>query len=226
MHASPTNRMIFTARQGLVPAAVFLAGLLAFLSCGPAGSGLFEYRGDIGRVTFPGSVTYNAGEKTYAITASGENMWGTSDAFYFVWNEVTGDMSLSADIRFIGEGLHPHRKGGVMIRGGLEPDDPYVDAVVHGDGLISLQYREVKGGETRQITAPDSGQAAVMLENRGDRFTMIWMTPGEPPRIAGSVTVSLPRRKYAGLVMCSHDSTVTETAVFSGVNFKASGAAE
>ena len=39
-----------------------------------------------------------------------------------------------------------------MIRQSLEADSPYVDAVVHGDGLTSLQYRKVQG-------RPDGGDS-------------------------------------------------------------------
>ena len=40
-----------------------------------------------------------------------------------------------------------------MIRQGLVPDVPYCDAVVHGDGLTSLQFRDTPGGPTREVRA-------------------------------------------------------------------------
>ena len=44
-----------------------------------------------------------------------------------------------------------------MVRQGLDADAPYADAVLHADGLISLQYRLVKGGETQEIKSPIKG---------------------------------------------------------------------
>ena len=48
-------------------------------------------------------------------------------------------------MRFLGEGVDPHRKAGVIARTSLDADSPYADAAVHGDGLISLQFRRTKG---------------------------------------------------------------------------------
>src|SRR5207302_1133855 len=52
---------------------------------------------------------------------------------------------------------------------------PYVDVAVHGDGLVSLQYRELPGGPTREIQAI-VGQASRLplarfaLERQGELF--------------------------------------------------------
>ena len=40
---------------------------------------------------------------------------------------------------------------------------------------------------------------------------------------AGAVSVALSGKPYAGLALCSHDSTVAETALFSNVGFSAQG---
>ena len=46
-----------------------------------------------------------------------------------------------------------------MIRQSLEDNSPYVDAALHGSGLLSLQYRDVAGGPTTEIEtlAPQTG---------------------------------------------------------------------
>ena len=31
-------------------------------------------------------------------------MWGVSDAFHFVWKEMSGDVTLAADVRLLGSG--------------------------------------------------------------------------------------------------------------------------
>ncbi|MDZ7765829.1 MAG: hypothetical protein U5K00_15650 [Melioribacteraceae bacterium] len=108
----------------------------------------FVNRTDIGKIYKPGNVKYNEENNSYKITGSGENIWETSDAFYFVWEELEGDITLSANIEWIGEGKHLHRKAGLMIRDGISEDAPYVDVVIHGDGLTSMQFRKIKGGNT------------------------------------------------------------------------------
>ena len=66
--------------------------------------GLFEKDGDIGHILHSGSVEYNSDDQIYTIAGSGVNMWFASDAFYFVWKKVSGDVSLAADIKWIGTG--------------------------------------------------------------------------------------------------------------------------
>ncbi len=53
-----------------------------------------------------------------------------------------------------------HRKAGWMIRQSLDADSPYVDAVIHGDGLASLQYRKVQGGPTITMSTRSPSKAA------------------------------------------------------------------
>ena len=45
-----------------------------------------------------------------------------------------------------------------MVRSSLDDDSPYADAVVHGDGLTSLQYRREKAGLTEQIVLGRQGR--------------------------------------------------------------------
>src|SRR5579871_4100862 len=120
--------------------------------------GIFESRGDVGTVLHPGVFEYDAGRRAYSISGSGENMWFASDAFAFAWKKVSGDFTLTADIVFPAAGSEPHRKAVLMIRQSLEADSPYADIARHGDGMTSLQAREVKSGITTEIqssvTAP------------------------------------------------------------------------
>ena len=81
---------------------------------GPAG--IFEGSGDVGTVKTPGSVEYDAAKQIYTISASGYNMWFEKDAFQFAWKKVSGDVTLTADISFLGKGVQEHRKAVLMIR--------------------------------------------------------------------------------------------------------------
>ena len=103
----------------LLPGSLTLAGS-AFSQ--ESAIGLFEKQGDIGGVGKPGSVEYDAAKKNYLITGGGENMWFANDAFHFVWKRVSGDVSLSADVRWIGAGGNAHRKACLIIRQSLDPD--------------------------------------------------------------------------------------------------------
>src|SRR5262245_35946401 len=108
--------------------------------------GLFEQENDIGQVSHAGSATYERGARSLVVAGGGENMWFTNDAFHFVWTRVSGDFSLQTGIEWLGTDGNPHRKACLIARQSLAADSPYVDVAVHGNGLISLQYREVKSG--------------------------------------------------------------------------------
>lgn len=184
--------------------------------------GRFDGHADVGTVERPGAAAYDEARREYRVTGSGANIWGTRDAFHFLYRRLSGDVTLTAEVRFEGKGKDPHRKACLMVRQGLESDAPYVDVAVHGDGLVSLQYRKVKGGPTEEVKAPSKAPAGeavrVTLRRRGDAFTLLVGAATDP---AGSVTVKLTGPTYAGLAVCSHDASVSETATFSNVAVEA-----
>jgi len=184
--------------------------------------GVFESHGDVGTVLHPGSVEYDAAKRSYTIAGSGANMWLANDAFQFAWKKVSGDVTLTADIAFLGKGVNKHRKAVLMIRQTLEADSPYADAALHGSGLTSLQYREEKGAATHEIQANVSAPKRLRIEKRGAYFSL-WLADekGEFHPASGSTRIALKEPFYVGIGVCSHDKDVVERAVFSNVELKA-----
>src|SRR6202030_1164465 len=185
-------------------------------------SGIFEGRGDIGTVLHAGSVEYDAAKRSYTIAGSGENMWFGSDAFQFVWKKMSGDVTLTADISFLGKGVNEHRKAVLMIRQSLDADSPYADAALHGRVLTSLQYREEKGAATHEIQSNISAPARLRIEKRGAYFSL-WLADasGEFRPAGGSTRIALKEPFYVGIGVCSHDKDIVERAVFANVDLKA-----
>ena len=180
--------------------------------------GIFEGNGDIGDVLKKGSVTFDPANKTYTIVGGGENMWYAKDAFHYVWKKASGDLSISSDISFPDTGGNAHRKAGLIIRQNLDPDSPYADAVLHGDGLTSMQYREVKGGPTREIQCNVKGPKRIKLQKEGNYVFMSIAPENEKLRSAGgSFKIKFEEPFYVGIGVCSHDNKVSEKAVFSKV---------
>jgi len=186
--------------------------------------GQFERNADVGRVSLPGSARFDEASGRYQITGGGANMWGAEDAFHFTWRQVSGDLRLSTRVAFVGAGGDPHRKAGWMIRQDFDPNAVYVDAVVHGDGLTSLQYRAEKGGQTREVQTPVKSPTALLLERDGDIFTFSATDASGRLYPVGSMSVALRDPVYAGLAVCAHDDTRRETAVFSEVEIRTLGA--
>ena len=51
----------------------------------PKSLGVFESQADVGSVTPPGKLAYDAGRRVYTIDSAGANLWSTEDGFHFVW---------------------------------------------------------------------------------------------------------------------------------------------
>lgn len=184
----------------------------------PAALGIFEGETDVGAVLHPGSVTYDPISRTYTVSGGGENMWFTQDAFHYVWKKASGDLSLTADIAFIGAGKAPHRKACLVIRQSLDSDSAYVDVALHGDGLTSLQFREEKGAQTHEIQANVSAPRRLRIEKRGKYVSMFLASGGNELGFSGAAErISFQEPFYVGIGVCAHDKDVMEKAVFSNV---------
>jgi len=191
--------------------------------------GLFTASQDVGNPSTigPGSTKLDPATKTYTIAGGGENMWAASDHFQYVWKKVSGDVTLAATIAFTATSPStgtpdPHRKAGVIIRQSLESGSVYADAIVHGDGLTSLQWRDATGGPTRQIQADIVGAARLRVEKRGNYVTMSVAGPGEELKPAGGAAwIELTGEFYIGLGVSAHNTGRIETATFSDVELSA-----
>ena len=201
-----------------VVSALFVALVAGRTSSAAATVGVFEAAQDIGKPTRSGAAQFQSDGNRYVVSGGGSNMWFASDALHFVWKQVSGDASLAADIEFQGTGGDPHRKAILMVRQNLEPDSPYADAALHGDGLTSLQYRESKGARTYEIQANATGPRRLRIEKRGKYVSMSVGRAGEDPNPAGGTfRLALTEPFYIGLGICAHNDANLETAVFSNV---------
>lgn len=183
--------------------------------------GIFEGHGDVGTVLHAGTVEYDAAKQTYTVAGSGENIWFDKDAFQFAWKKMSGDVTLTADVSFLGKGGEEYKKAVLMIRQSLETDSSYADVALHGKGLASLQYRDDKGADTHEIQANVTAPERLRIVKRGDHFSM-WLVDenGRFQPATGSARVVLKEPFYVGIGMCSHNDNVVEKAAFSKVELK------
>ena len=186
--------------------------------------GVFATHTEVGRAR--GSASYDPREHTYLVSGSGQNMWDSRDDFHFVWKRISGNFILSTRARFIGAGVEEHRKIGWTIRSSLDPGSAHVTAAMHGDGLMSLQFRRRTGAITEEIKSPDSlpdADAVIELERRDGEYYMSVARFGDTLVTQRLTTVSLPDTVYVGLFVCAHNDTVTERAMFSNVRITTPG---
>lgn len=207
---------------------LYLLATMAAVKIGSAQTsnvGIFTNQGSVGQTPPGGNALYDAAKGEYRITGGGANIWADSDAFYYLWKQASGDFSLSADVQWVGTSSTAHRKAVLMIRQSLDTGAAYADAVSHGDGLTSLQFRGAANEHTYQVFTHIEGPARLRIARQGSRFTMYAGKPGEELKVVGPVEfVSLKDPVYVGLGVCSHTPTTLETAIFSNVKLEESPA--
>lgn len=179
--------------------------------------GIFEGQNDIGAVLKTGSARYNPQNHTYELSGSGYNVWFDHDEFQFMWKKMKGDFILYTRAELLGQGVDPHRKVGWMARASLDPKSAHINAVVHGDGLTSLQYRKTTGANTEEIKAKITHADVIQLERKGNTYTMRVAKFGEPFVTEQVADLDLGDEVYVGLFVGSHNKDVLERGVFRDV---------
>ena len=197
---------------------ISVSGLAVGQSHAQTPVGVFTDHTDVGAVGSAGSASYDEATGEYEITASGTNMWFDNDQFHFVWRKLDGDFILSAMGAFEGDGVDPHRKFGWIVRSSLDDSSRYVDIAVHGDGLISMQFRRTDGADTEQVQSRVRNADVIQLSRRGDVYTASASRYGDVFTSDQIADVQLGNEVYVGLFVCAHNNDVRETAVFRNVS--------
>jgi hypothetical protein len=187
---------------------------------------------EIGAPLLRGSSSHVDG--TYTVTSAGYNVWYTRDEFRYLWKQMKGDVSLSADIAFPDPNGYGDRKAVLVIRQDLDDDSKQVVVALHGAGMIQLAQRPEKGALTKdrefrvggrgrpEGKSPDSlindVARRIGIEKHGNRFSLFVSLEGEPmTRYGPPIELDLKPPFYVGFGFCSHLPDVVDTATFSSV---------
>jgi TolB protein len=177
----------------------------------------FENNLDVGSVYVSGSCKYDPEHQIYTITGAGANIWGDHDDFHFVWRRMSGNFIVTTRAKFIGDGVNAHRKLGWMVRSSLDTSSAAISTGIHGDGLVSLQFRRTPGGLTEEVKAPITGADVIQLERNGTTYIMSVAHYGEPFTAVRVDDLVLGEDVHLGLFVCSHEDEVVEKATFQDV---------
>ena len=156
----------------------------------------------------------------FNVSGRGADIWGTSDAFYYVQAPASGNFSLTARVRNI-TNTHAWAKAGVMIRESLAANAKHAFALVTPGKGVSFQYRAETGGQTFQVT-PGIGAAPAWLRlvRNGDRIDASWSTNGSTWTQLGGISLPMADGVVIGLPVTSHNTAATATAVFDDVRVR------
>ena len=167
---------------------------------------------DVGAVGLTGYAS--GGDSLLQVAAAGADIWGTSDAFHFVWQPLNGDGSVTARVAGL-SGAHSWTKAGVMLRDSLAPGASHAFMLVSGSRGFAFQRRPLAGGQSSH-TDGGAGYAPgwVRLVRHGTTVTAFRSHDGSAWEHVGSDTIALSQTVYAGVAVTSHDSSSLAHAAF------------
>ena len=172
---------------------------------------------DVGKVGLPGSASYHAG--TFTVTGSGDDMFGSADAFRFVSQPLHGDGQIVARIVTY-QRRDQWTKLGLMVRETLDAGSKCADVLVtpDADKGAEFQWRTNTGGDTQttdQIPSPTPFW--VKLTRVGDVLTGSVSKDGKSWQRRGQATVPMNADALIGLCVCSHNNAATTEAKIDSV---------
>ena len=174
---------------------------------------------DIGNVGAAGSAAFANG--AFTVQGSGADIWGTNDAFHFVYQPLNGDGAVVARVTSLTSlqgAIDPWAKAGVMIRESLEAGSPQAMAVVTPGNGVAFQYRvDVNDSSYSEAGAGATAPYWVKVARRGDIFTAYQSADGSTWVEIDSKEVPMTTQVYVGLALTAHSSGVVDTATFDQV---------
>jgi FtsP/CotA-like multicopper oxidase with cupredoxin domain len=177
---------------------------------------------DIGTVGVVGGASYL--NNVFSVFGAGFDIWGTTDAFRYVYQPMTGDGQIVAHVASI-QNTNTAAKAGVMMRETLTNNSIYAMMVLSPAKAANFQRRLTTGGtHTATAGAMVTAPYWVKLVRSGSTISGFISADGTTWIQVGSDTITMASTIYVGLPVTSHDSTRLCTATFDGINVTTGGA--
>ena len=174
---------------------------------------------DVGAVGTRGSWQRSPFFDSFVLEGAGADIWGTADAFRFVFRPVIDDIQIVT--RVVSQtSTHRFAKAGVMLRASVDPGSPAAILDVKPDGGLEFMVRLVSGHDMMFIAGGPAiaPMPWLKLERAAGQLTAFQSADGRNWVVIGSFNAAtLPRDLFAGLAVTSHDPAVLNHAAFEGV---------
>ncbi len=176
---------------------------------------------DVGSTGVAGSASYASGQ--FTVTGAGADIWGTADAFQYVYQPLSGDGQIVARVTSL-QNTNTYAKAGVMLRETLAAGSRHVILDATPGGGVEFMSRAATNGSTSYLGGATMARPVwLRLTRSGSTITSAVSADGAAWTTVGSTTVSMATAIYAGLAVSSHSTTVTTTATFDNVSVGAGG---
>jgi hypothetical protein len=180
--------------------------------------------GDIGSTGVAGSASYANG--VFTVGGAGAQIYGTADAFHFLYQPLSGDGTVVARVVSL-QGGSGSVSAGVMIRNTLDAGSVNAKtADWRSYGGIYFDVRTAAGGSTSE----PGGVSAMLpywvkVSRSGNTFSSYASLDGVNwTQVGTSQTISMAQNVYVGLAVTSGSTTALTTAAFDNVSVNSAGA--
>jgi sialate O-acetylesterase len=169
---------------------------------------------DIGSVGVAGSAFYVS--PSYTLVGSGSDIWGTMDAFRYVYQVSSGDCSIVARVSSE-QNTDPWAKAGVMIRettgaGAINA------ALVVTPGGISFQWRSATGDQSVNVATGGAVPYWLKLTRTGNAVAAYSSSNGTTwTQVGATQTLTMASSATIGLAVTAHNNAVLCTSSFDSV---------
>jgi regulation of enolase protein 1 (concanavalin A-like superfamily) len=167
--------------------------------------------------TSGGAASFSNG--VFTVSGDGADIWEIVDHFRFVYQERTGDLTITARIDSQ-SATHGWAKAGLMMREGFSALSRNALVFVTPDHGVGFQWRTASGGFTEYVPGPADVRAPLWLRlvRTGDIVAGYWSPDGNHWQLIGSVTLTFAHSYRVGMAVTSHEQGVLSMVKFSNVN--------
>ena len=155
----------------------------------------------------------------FTVAGSGADIWGTADAFRYVYQTSSGDCSIVARVASQ-QNTDPWAKAGVMIRETTAAGSKCAAVLVTPGNGITFQWRSTDNGSS--FNASQTGLAApywVKITRASNSFAAYYSSSGTSWMQLGSTqSISMATNATIGLAVCSHNNSSLSTATIDNVS--------
>jgi outer membrane protein assembly factor BamB len=186
---------------------------------------------DLGNPTTPGDTTGSGSSLTLAGTGTG--FGGSSDSMHYVYQSVSGNESISAQVTTQSTALNKTQDG-LMMRASASPTAPMYSVYLNPGGSATIQWRVNDGIKythnipLTNVTSPAYLEIVAWQDSNaspsGTYFSTLTSTDGNTwtPVLGSSVAINMGSGSYlAGLAATSGATGATTPATFSSINVAA-----
>jgi hypothetical protein len=159
-----------------------------------------------------GGYAYQGVDGDLLVGGGGADIWGTADAFQFVYQMVNGDVEIVIP-RPTQDATDPFAKVGIMIRQNLTPGSPHVIFDVKPDNGLEFMTRTTQDGETTYLGGEPIAGVRMKLTRRGTNVTATIC--GDTCQDIGT-TPWIDGPAFVGVAVTSHDTTLMNSALVPG----------